>query len=178
MAGRNGREYFAPSPSPTPESGPEEERDGFRRGTWERRRSDLSILVADGETSADSPDGSEHTSVRGASPVRVCVGRALSREQGEHFLEQANACTHISPLARGSSPLARSPLRASFRRIERLASSGSVSNLAVEFENEYGEWKLDEKDIDMTGSSLVGEGSSGCVVRARYNGVDVAVKLL
>jgi hypothetical protein len=177
-------ELSAPSPSPTGQSGEEKVQDSFLRGTRASQRSGSCILDTDVESSEDNEppppvsrfsgkrgnelDGSVHTSVRGPdSPLRVSVGRVPSSERGGR---PSNAP--------GTSPLVRSPMRDSMRRIERVASSGSVSNLAAEFENEYGEWMLNEEDIDMTESSLIGEGSSGRIVRARYEGVDVAVKLL
>ena len=68
---------------------------------------------------------------------------------------------------------ARSPVR-----IGRLASSGSLTNLVSEVENNHGEWKIDEGDIDMSTASIIGEGASGQIFRARNKGADVAVKLL
>jgi serine/threonine protein kinase len=60
----------------------------------------------------------------------------------------------------------------------RCESSGSVSSLAVEFEVEHAEWKIEEDELVMSDACLVGEGATGRVYRARFQSSDVAVKVV
>jgi len=91
--------------------------------------------------------------------------------RSRNFARAGAGSKEVDGVARRKSPLRRIS-------IERCNSSGSVSNLVSQIANDCVEWKIDEGDIDMSHASLIGEGASGQIFRANYQGAEVAVKVL
>ena len=63
--------------------------------------------------------------------------------------------------------------------IERVASTGSLRRIKMDFStNRFEEWSIPDSDLDLRGATVVGEGGTGKVYAALYQGVPVAVKVL